>query len=148
MVQNGQEVISMGVGARLLIARKSMPRAGWRGSTRLCPTCGNRKEVEEFQKRKYRGKSTKRLNLVCNTCRRTRPEAMRRFFRLGRPVERVNRREVLRFAREVARRRIQKRREWIHMVPEQYAVKLAKLPDRVAAIVGKTYAVMGDGFQI
>lgn len=30
------------------------------------------------------------------------------------------------------------------MQPEEYAVKVAKLPDRVAAVLGKTYAVMGD----
>ncbi|MET0466775.1 MAG: hypothetical protein ABW007_26680 [Chitinophagaceae bacterium] len=31
---------------------------------------------------------------------------------------------------------------------ERYAVKLAKLPDRIAAVIGKTYAVKGDGFEI
>lgn len=34
------------------------------------------------------------------------------------------------------------------MTPEEYARWLAKLPDRVAAVIGKTYAVMGDGFQV
>jgi hypothetical protein len=31
---------------------------------------------------------------------------------------------------------------------EQYALRLAKLPDRIAAVIGKTYAVKGDGFEI
>jgi hypothetical protein len=31
---------------------------------------------------------------------------------------------------------------------EDQATKLVKLPDRIAAIVGKTYAVMGDGFEL
>jgi hypothetical protein len=31
---------------------------------------------------------------------------------------------------------------------EDKAMKLAKLPDRVAAVVGKTYAVMGDAFEL
>lgn len=30
------------------------------------------------------------------------------------------------------------------MQPEEYAAKVAKLPDRIAAIIGKTYAEMGD----
>ncbi|MBA3241992.1 MAG: hypothetical protein H0T60_12265 [Acidobacteria bacterium] len=34
------------------------------------------------------------------------------------------------------------------MTAEEYAVKLAKLPDRIAAVIGKTYAVMGDGALI
>ena len=34
------------------------------------------------------------------------------------------------------------------MTAEEYAVKVAKLPDRIAAIVAKTYAVMGDGAQL
>lgn len=34
------------------------------------------------------------------------------------------------------------------MTAEEYAMKLAKLPDRVAAVIGKTYAVMGDAAQI
>lgn len=31
---------------------------------------------------------------------------------------------------------------------EEYAKKLAKLPDRVAAIVGKTYSERGDAFEL
>jgi len=31
---------------------------------------------------------------------------------------------------------------------EDYATKLAKLPDRIAAVVAKTYAVMGDAAEI
>lgn len=34
------------------------------------------------------------------------------------------------------------------MSPADYATKVAKFPDRVAAIISKTYAVMGDGAQI
>lgn len=30
------------------------------------------------------------------------------------------------------------------MSAEEYAVKIAKLPDRIAAIIGKTYAEQGD----
>ena len=34
------------------------------------------------------------------------------------------------------------------MNAEQYALRLAKLPDRIAAVVGKTYAEKGDAFEI
>lgn len=30
------------------------------------------------------------------------------------------------------------------MRPEEYATKVAKLPERLAAVLGKTYVVMGD----
>lgn len=30
------------------------------------------------------------------------------------------------------------------MTADEYAIKVAKLPDRIAAIVGKTYAEQGD----
>lgn len=34
------------------------------------------------------------------------------------------------------------------MSAEEYANKVAKLPDRVAAVVGKTYAVRGDAAEM
>lgn len=34
------------------------------------------------------------------------------------------------------------------MVPKYDAMKVIRLPDRIAAIVGKTYAVMGDGAKL
>lgn len=34
------------------------------------------------------------------------------------------------------------------MTTEEYAVKLTKLPDRIAAIVGKTYAEQGDAASL
>lgn len=32
--------------------------------------------------------------------------------------------------------------------PHEFAAKLAKLPDRIAAIVGKTFTVQGDGASV
>ncbi|HYX72151.1 MAG TPA: hypothetical protein VE732_05220 [Nitrososphaera sp.] len=34
------------------------------------------------------------------------------------------------------------------ITPEDYAVKVAKLPDRIAAVIGKTYAEMGDAATV
>lgn len=46
-----------------------------------------------------------------------------------------------------ARRRINKRKG-VRGLAEECAVKLARLPERVAAIVGKTYAVQGDSCEL
>ena len=49
------------------------------------------------------------------------------------------------FALALARKRYHRRKEGLCMdQAHEYATKLAKLPDRIAAVVGKTYAVMGD----
>lgn len=34
------------------------------------------------------------------------------------------------------------------MTAEEYALKVAKLPERIAAIIGKTFAEMGDAAQL
>jgi hypothetical protein len=47
------------------------------------------------------------------------------------------------FIQALAERRIQKGKG-VKWMPEEYAVRLAKLPERMAAIVGKTYRVQGD----
>lgn len=139
----------MALGGRLLLGRKRTARAGCTGQqTRLCPVCGERRAVKEFQIRRRSQRQRGRLNVYCNPCRLNNREGVRRFFSSGKPVAKVNRREVIKLMREVARRRIQKGRVRIHMTPEEYARWLAKLPDRVAAVIGKTYAVMGDGFQV
>jgi hypothetical protein len=53
------------------------------------------------------------------------------------------------FLLALARRRFHKKKEG-NCMPEalDYAMKLAKFPDRVAAIIAKTYAVMGDAAQL
>ena len=53
------------------------------------------------------------------------------------------------FCLALARKRYHKRNEGNCMGrAEDYATKLAKLPDRIAAVVAKTYAVMGDAAEI
>jgi phosphatidate phosphatase APP1 len=58
--------------------------------------------------------------------------------------QRKNRRSALIFLRRLGERRILMGRGKEGMTPEEYATKVAKLPDRVAAIIGKTGAEMGD----
>jgi hypothetical protein len=54
---------------------------------------------------------------------------------------------VMDMLREIARRQIG-RGKGVKWMPEEYAVKLKKFPERVAAIVAKTYAELGDSAQI
>jgi hypothetical protein len=139
----------MALGHRLLLGRKRTTRAGYTGQqTRLCPVCGERRAVKEFQIRRRSERQRGRLNIYCNPCRLNNREGVRRFFASGKPVVNVNRREVIKMLRELARRRIQKGRVRIQMLPEEYATKTAKLPDRIAAIVAKTYAVRGDAADV
>jgi hypothetical protein len=132
------------LGKRLLLGRKRTTQASWRGATRLCPVCGDMKPVREFIPRgRARG-----LNLYCNNCRLHDKEGVKRLFRVGRPTLRANRREAIRYLRALAHRRLAKKEGSFLMRPEKYAMKVAKLPERIAAVVGKTYAVMGDAFEV
>ena len=49
----------------------------------------------------------------------------------------------------LARKRYHRRKEGKCMTePRDYALKLAKLPDRIATIIGKSVAEVGDDFSI
>ncbi|HYP29382.1 MAG TPA: hypothetical protein VE262_21910 [Blastocatellia bacterium] len=56
-------------------------------------------------------------------------------------------RTVMRLLTQIVREGLYKRKGVIQ-VPEEAAVKLAKLPERIAVIVGKTYVVKGDGAEL
>lgn len=129
--------------ARLLLGRKRTTLALSRSATRLCPVCGQMRPVADFLISKKR----RSLNIFCNECKRTNKDGVRRFLSGGRPASVINRKQIIKVLRELARRRISKR-EGIRMTTDEYALKAAKLPDRVAAIVGKTYAEQGDAAQL
>lgn len=54
---------------------------------------------------------------------------------------------LLPWLKRLAGKRISKGKG-VNLMPEEYAVKLAKLPDRVANIVGKTYSERGDDAEL
>lgn len=54
---------------------------------------------------------------------------------------------VIRVLREISLRRIQKGKG-VNELPEEHAVRLSKLPERIAAIIGKTYAERGDACEL
>lgn len=108
--------------------------------TRQCPECRLPKEPVEFLNR--RGPTRR----VCVDCHR---EGMKKkgqlralnFYHWG--PEFKKRADALSFIVALAERRIQKGKGVI-LMPEEYAVALARLPERIAAIVGKSYAVQQD----
>ena len=128
---------------RALLGRRRVARGG--GPERLCPVCGQRRPVDDFRLKRRR----RELNLFCNGCRLSDKEGVRRFLRAGRTLAPppARRKELLLLLREVACRRILKGRR-VQMSADEYAVKAVKLADRIAAVVGKTYAEMGDAAQL
>jgi hypothetical protein len=112
------------------------------GPVRHCEVCGQLRSSADFLS--HRGKT---FNPFCRFCWRFNRKKVIQF--LGDWKE-TNRREqqrkrlVLTFLRALAQRRFSKRGDINGMTPDDYAAKVAKLPDRVAAIVGKTYAEIGD----
>jgi hypothetical protein len=54
---------------------------------------------------------------------------------------------VMEVLREICRRRNQ-RRGGMKEMPEEQAVRLRKLPERIASIIGKTYAEQGDACKL
>jgi hypothetical protein len=96
------------------------------------------------------------FSAFCRVCRQQQPDEVKRIQReFARGEQYVDAQRAAEFRssalqamvypvlRELAKRRRLKRKEGITLA-EDYAKKLARFPDRVAAIVGKTYAVMGD----
>jgi hypothetical protein len=113
--------------------------AQWATAFKLCELCKESTPATEFVR--YKGRNSSR---VCETCWHTRKEEAIDY--LAPVIERTKeqRKQKNNFLQALARRRFQKRGEINGMTTEEYAIKAAKLPDRAAAIVGKTYAEQGD----
>lgn len=115
----------------------------WATPSKLCGMCHESNPASEFVRYKGRHSGT-----ICRTCWHTRrEEAVERFEADAGPTEaqRKLRNNVI---QALTRRRFQKRGVINGMSPDEYATKLAKVPDRIAAIVGKTYAHQGDAAKL
>jgi hypothetical protein len=113
---------------RCIECRDLKPLSEFGGENRFCERCRTRARV---------GRTAKRL--VGKRIHRKMPHV----YLTGRPV---GGRKVQRWLQELALRRFKKGR--IKGMPkEQYAKMLQKLPDRIAAIIGKSYAEMGDSAE-
>lgn len=109
--------------------------------TMECPLCREPREWTEF----LLGPGSPLLVAVCGTCRETRRDEARRLVRMTRAEVR---RRVLDTLLKLARARSIYQRKGVKHLPEELAVLMRKFPDRVAAIIGKTFAVMGDSAQL
>lgn len=108
-----------------------------------CALCGEKREWTEF----LHSPGTAMLVPFCGICRRERRDEVRRLAQKSRPEVR---RRVMAILLELAKRRTEhfEGRKGVARVAEEYAAKLAKLPDRVAVIIGKTYSEIGDEFEV
>jgi hypothetical protein len=126
-----------------------MPAKGWRKPAKAvfvptviyvtcCSDCGQPTHPAQLRRA---GPS-----LLCVECERQDREAIRQEAR-QQAIEEERRRQrdkaVLPFLTALAERRIQ-RGKGVKGLAEEHAVMLVKLPERIAAIIGKTYAEMGD----
>lgn len=116
-----------------------------------CPVCSEPKTAYEFR---TSNRNSKR-NLICWQCRHTNKDAVRLFWTGGlktqkpAPVDMEFLQAVLIRLVEHFQKRSQRKKEVIDMgAIEAQSAKLIKLPERIATIVGKTYAVRGDDFEL
>lgn len=107
---------------------------------RLCPVCGERKPPRAFRLKR----TSCVLGVVCAECIRRKKPGTKEFFAARKSLTSQYRR----FALVALRRLANKGKEVNGMNAEEYANKVAKLPDRIAAVVGKTYAVRGDAAEM
>jgi len=125
-------------------------RVPFRERQRRCPVCGEIKLLGDFKVKKR----SRVLDMVCAGCRRDNPEAVREFYRPERSVLEIHKGAIISFLTALAERRISRGKEAKGMgdemghTPSEYAARVAKLPDRIAAIISKTYAEMGEAFTL
>jgi hypothetical protein len=109
-----------------------------------CPICKSLKPLSNYRT----GKALK-FSLVCNHCFSTRWPEVRAFYADTPQVEIFKRAQRTERALELRRRYYLARNYFygegvIEMARGDPALQLLKLPERIAAILGKTYAVRGD----
>lgn len=112
------------------------------GDVRHCPGCGLMRPAKEF--RAHRGGIT---NPFCQFCWRFNRGKV---FPLsgGWCEQQRRRRATYLLLLALARKRFEERGDINGMTPEEYAAKAVKLLDRIALIVGKTYAEQGDAASL
>jgi hypothetical protein len=123
--------------------RTAAERAMRATKQRLCPVCGIWKDAAQFQPRKR----SRVLNFYCNDCAKS-PAKVAGALRVARSPLREHARAIHEFLVRVGSRRIQKGKGVMNMSAEEYAVRLRKFPERVAAVVGKSYAARGDSAEL
>ncbi len=117
---------------------------------RVCPVCSLPKFRDEFRQ----SNQNRKPQIICWQCRHDNPKCVGEFYAVG--VAKIVKPEtdadvekrfttVLNFLNLQNERRKNKGKEVMDMKGiEKQAVALAKLPSKVATIIGKTYTIRGD----
>lgn len=118
----------------------------WGNAPVVCAVCGHTRRRMDFTA--VRGQATP--NPFCNACFKLIKGEAKRYFRQGtpRPLPLTHRRAAYRTLLARVRRANAHGKEVSRLSENEYAAKVLKFPDRVAAVVGKTYAVRGDAEEI
>lgn len=130
-----------------------MPAKGWRKPAKpmvvstviyitCCSDCGQPAHPKQLRRA---GPA-----LLCIECHQLDRKAIRQAARrqaIEEEAHRQRQQAVLPFLTALAERRIE-RGKGVKGMPEEYAVRLAKLPERIAAIAGKTYAKLQDDYKL
>src|SRR5829696_8119465 len=116
---------------------------------RFCPTCGETKPARDFRQ----SNRNSRLSIVCWQCRHDKPNAERQLLAAPalrkRPLKKQSdfRQKVFAVCRELRPKTKRREANQVAAIKKQ-AVDLVRLPDRIAAIIGKSFAVRGDDATI
>lgn len=106
---------------------------------RFCPVCAATKPANDFRWTRR----DPRLALICLDCRTENPNAYEDFFsKKTKHGTSVFRKKFWAIVKIVRRGKLKK--EVTEVAIKQQAANYLRFPERVAAIVGKTYAVKGD----
>ena len=143
--------------ARFSIAQLSGEKRAGKLATHLCPVCGERKALREFRQSNQNPKR----NTICWRCRHEFDGVETQFWsgklrqglvtktQIGQFDERAPRRlkqnfrPVCRLLTRLKTRRIS-RGKGVLWMPKDKSIQLLRLPEKIAAVIGKTYAVRGD----
>lgn len=125
----------------MLVSRLGTKRPGVDTSPKaICRQCG----LKRF-KRDFRLKSG-RVVPICRDCRKNPPESKRSAFERHLPA--INRRLKADFIeRKTKRKEVKNMAKTINKAQE-FASLLTTLPDKIAAIVSRTYACRGDSYTM
>jgi hypothetical protein len=110
---------------------------------RFCPVCEKTKAANDFRW----SNRDPRLAIICLQCRIKNPNAYEDFFtkRTRRGLSEF-RKKFWAVAKLVRNGKLKK--EVNELSVKKQSLDLIRFPERVAAILGKTYAVMGDDFKL
>ena len=112
---------------------------------RLCPVCNEQKIAREFRQTNQ----NPRLSVICYQCRKDDPRCEAKFYGMSfRRIDSPFRKRFYAVRRLLKATYSKKEVKKLGKRIDEHSVQLLKFPERVAAILGKTYAVRGDDFKL